>query len=87
VDVAPKKELYANPLHPILKLCFRHSVLTMRREGTISTGGDVPSPINPPAVAFLFRCFKKFAPARTKPPELKEVAPTTLVAALIQLKL
>lgn len=83
VEIAPKKELYANPRHPYTQalLSAIPVINPEKKKERIILEGDVPSPINPPAgCRFASRCFKEFGPCKLKEPELKEVAPGHFVA-------
>lgn len=77
VEIAPKKELYSNPLHPYTQalLSAAPSIGSKKKERIILKG-DVPSPINPPeGCRFCGRCFKKEEGCKEYVPELKEVSP------------
>ena len=83
VEVAPKKELYANPLHPYTQalLSAIPSVDPTKSKKRIILTGDVPSPINPPdCCRFCTRCFKKFDGCDQEMPELREVSPGHFVS-------
>ena len=83
VEIAPKKELYSNPLHPYTQalLSAIPSVDPTKSKKRIILTGDVPSPINPPdCCRFCSRCFKKFDGCDKETPELKEVSPGHFVA-------
>ncbi|EGW35980.1 dipeptide ABC transporter ATP-binding protein [Desulfosporosinus sp. OT] len=83
VEIAPKKELYANPLHPYTQalLSAIPIINPEKKKERIILKGDVPSPINPPAgCRFCSRCFKEFEPCQLNSPELKEVSPNHWVA-------
>lgn len=83
VEMAPKSELYQNPLHPYttaLLSAAPEPKRTGRRE-RIVLQGDVPSPANPPAgCPFHTRCPKVMDTCRIQRPELREVVPGHLVA-------
>jgi len=83
VEIAQKKELYANPLHPYTQalLSAIPVINPEKRKDRIILQGDVPSPINPPAgCRFCSRCFKEMDHCKLNEPVLKEVAPNHFVA-------
>jgi len=83
VEIAPKKELYANPLHPYTQalLSAIPVINPEKRKDRIILQGDVPSPINPPAgCRFCSRCFKEMDHCKLNEPVLKEVSPNHFVA-------
>ena len=83
VEIAPKKELYANPLHPYTQalLSAIPIINPEKKKERIILKGDVPSPINPPAgCRFCSRCFKELEQCKLKAPGLKEVSPQHWVA-------
>lgn len=78
VEIAPKKELYANPLHPYTQalLSAIPVINPEKKKQRIILQGDVPSPINPPAgCRFCSRCFKELPQCKLKVQELQEVSP------------
>lgn len=78
VEIAPKKELYANPLHPYTKalLSAIPIINPEKKKERIILKGDVPNPINPPAgCRFSSRCFKEFEACQQNVPILKEAYP------------
>ena len=83
VEIAPKKELYSNPLHPYTQalLSAIPVINPDKKKERIILQGDVPSPIDPPpGCRFCSRCFKAFDPCRLQEPALKEVSPGHFVA-------
>lgn len=83
VEIAPKRELYANPLHPYTQalLSAIPIINPEKKKERIILEGDVPSPINPPSgCRFCSRCFKKFEPCKLEAPVFKEVSPDHWVA-------
>ena len=76
-ELAPAKDLFANPLHPYTKALLSavpepdpKSARTRQR-----LEGEVPSPLNPPpGCRFHTRCPIARDVCRTKVPELKEIA-------------
>ncbi len=83
VEIAPKKELYANPLHPYTQalLSAIPVIDPEKKKKRIILEGDVPSPINPPAgCRFCSRCFKELEQCKLEASALKEVSPGHFVA-------
>lgn len=83
VEIAPKKELYSNPLHPYTQalLSAIPVINPEKKMERIILEGDVPSPINPPAgCRFSSRCFKAQEKCKLSEPIFKEVSPGHLVA-------
>lgn len=83
VEIAPKKELYANPLHPYTQALLSAIPIIdpEKKKERIILEGDVPSPINPPAgCRFASRCFKVMDKCKAESPVLKEVSPDHWVA-------
>lgn len=82
VEIASKKELYSNPLHPYTQaLLSAAPSVGMKKKERIILEGDVPSPIDPPpGCRFCSRCFKKDESCEGYIPELKEVLPGHYVA-------
>jgi peptide/nickel transport system ATP-binding protein len=82
VEVAPKRELYRNPLHPYTKALLSAIPVTnpAQRKQRILLEGDVSSPIDPPpGCRFSSRCYAKGecvgCACDTVMPELVEVSP------------
>ena len=83
VEIAPKKELYSNPMHPYTQalLSAIPSVDPTKTKQRIILTGDVPSPINPPdGCRFCSRCFKKTDGCDREDPVLREISPGHFVA-------
>ncbi len=83
VEIAPKKELYSNPLHPYTQalLSAIPSVDPKNKKERIILSGDVPSPINlPEGCRFCSRCFQRIEGCDKDEPGLKEVSPGHFVA-------
>ena len=83
VEIAPKKELYANPLHPYTQalLSAIPIINPEKKKERIILEGDVPSPINPPdGCRFASRCFKVMPECKEKAPQFKEISPDHWVA-------
>ena len=83
VEIAPKRELYAKPLHPYTQalLSAIPVINPEKKKERIILQGDVPSPINPPAgCRFCSRCFKEMDRCKLETPEFKEVSPGHWVA-------
>ncbi len=83
MEIAPKRELYANPLNPYTQalLSAIPIINPEKKKERIILKGDVPSPINPPAgCRFSSRCFKELDHCKLKDPLLKEVSPGHWVA-------
>ncbi|MGN0070520.1 MAG: ABC transporter ATP-binding protein [Atopobiaceae bacterium] len=78
MELAPKKELFANPLHPYTKALL--DVIPRIRHERIQDKkileGDVPSPTNPPTgCVFHTRCTSCMKVCSERAPEMHEVAP------------
>ena len=83
MEIAPKRELYANPLHPYTQalLSAIPIINPEKKKERIILKGDVPSPINPPAgCRFCSRCFKELDHCKLSSPVLKEISPDHWVA-------
>lgn len=82
-EIAPKKNLYATPLHPYTEALLSAVPSTdihSRRE-KILLSGDLPSPSNPPSgCAFRTRCPRVHERCSVVRPELKEVTEGHFVA-------
>jgi peptide/nickel transport system ATP-binding protein len=90
VEVAPKRELYNNPLHPYTKALLSAIPVTnpAHRKQRILLEGDVTSPIDPkPGCRFAGRCYAKDSctgcACDTEMPPLVEVSPGHFVACYL----
>ena len=83
VELAPKNELYNNPLHPYTKALLSAVPLpdpTLKRERIILQG-DIPSPANPPSgCKFHTRCQYVMERCKNECPQYKEVGTEHFVA-------
>ncbi|MEJ2288807.1 MAG: ATP-binding cassette domain-containing protein [Deinococcales bacterium] len=78
MEVAPSKDLYANPVHPYTEALLSAVPIpdpTIKRERIILQG-DIPSPINPPSgCVFRTRCPIAVEDCAHVVPPLEEVSP------------
>ena len=78
MEVAPAKELYANPVHPYTEALLSAVPIpdpTIKRERVILQG-DIPSPINPPSgCVFRTRCPLAIDECAKVVPPLEETTP------------
>ncbi|TGE38575.1 dipeptide ABC transporter ATP-binding protein [Desulfosporosinus fructosivorans] len=82
-EIAPKNELYSNPMHPYTEALLSSTPNLNPREKPqrIILKGDIPSPANPPSgCAFHTRCPKCMDLCTTKRPVLQEIKPGHFVA-------
>ncbi|MFQ5840030.1 MAG: ABC transporter ATP-binding protein [Candidatus Methylomirabilales bacterium] len=86
-EVADRRVLYANPLHPYTKALLAavpvpNPVVEASRERTVLKG-EVPSPVNPPrGCVFHPRCPIAIPECSNVVPELREVEPNHWVACI-----
>ena len=84
VELADKKEIYLNPLHPYTEALLSAVPVpdpAARNKKRILLEGDVPSPIDPPAgCRFHTRCPYVESRCRTEEPAWREVGPGHWVA-------
>jgi oligopeptide/dipeptide ABC transporter ATP-binding protein len=83
VEIAPKAELFAAPLHPYTQALIDSAPLPdpRARRTRLIIEGDVPSPIDPPpGCRFHTRCPFAIARCRSEEPRLQEVSPGRFVA-------
>ncbi len=83
VEIADKKELFKNPLHPYTKALLSAIPIpdpTLKKNRIILTG-DMPSPANPPSgCKFHTRCSYAIKRCSEEIPEYREVSPGHCVA-------
>jgi peptide/nickel transport system ATP-binding protein len=83
MEIAPKKELYSNALHPYTQALLSAIPLIdpTKKKERIILQGEVPSPINPPAgCRFCTRCNRVMEVCHKEAPELREISPGHYVA-------
>jgi oligopeptide/dipeptide ABC transporter ATP-binding protein len=83
VELAPKQELYHEPLHPYTQALLSAAPVPDPKapRSRILLGGDVPSPVNPPAgCSFHPRCRESREVCRSVPPVLRELCAGRFVA-------
>jgi len=88
VELADRKALYDDPLHPYTRALLSavpipDPELESRREHIV-LGGEVPSPLNPPAgCVFHPRCPIAIDRCRAAVPELREIRPGHWAACIL----
>jgi oligopeptide/dipeptide ABC transporter ATP-binding protein len=84
VELAPKRVLYANPLHPYTQALLSAVPTTTARSGTngrVTLSGEIPSPIDIPArCRFATRCPRQIERCWQEVPRLEEVERDHFVA-------
>jgi oligopeptide/dipeptide ABC transporter ATP-binding protein len=82
VELAPKRVLYRNPLHPYTQaLLAAVPTTTKKTNGHRPLGGEIPSPVDVPAACrFVTRCPRAIDRCRAEVPRLAEVEPGHHVA-------
>jgi peptide/nickel transport system ATP-binding protein len=87
MEIAPAKELYANPVHPYTEALLSAVPIpdpTIKRE-RILLQGDIPSPINPPSgCVFRTRCPLATEDCNHVVPPLEEVSPGHFKACIVR---
>ena len=87
VEIAPAKELYANPRHPYTEALLSAVPIpdpTLKRK-RILLEGDVPSPINPPSgCRFHTRCGLRVPSCSQNEQVLKQITPGHWVACQVR---
>ena len=83
MELADKKELYENPMHPYTEALLSAIPIpdpTVKKKRII-LNGDIPSPANPPVgCKFNTRCPYADDKCRKEAPEYNEVKPNHFVA-------
>lgn len=83
VEMAPKTDIFAEPLHPYTKALFSAVPIPdpEAHMNRVILSGDIPSPANPPSgCKFHTRCPSCMDKCKTVIPEYKEVKPNHFVA-------
>lgn len=78
MEIAPKKELYSNAMHPYTQALLSAIPLVdpNRKKERIILQGEVPSPIHPPeGCRFCTRCSRVMDVCHIESPELREISP------------
>jgi oligopeptide transport system ATP-binding protein len=85
VELANKKTLFAETLHPYTKALLSASPsMSGQKEGRIVLEGEIPSPIDPPSGCYFHpRCFLAKPECSQNTPELKEKEPGHFVSCLL----
>lgn len=87
MEIAPAKELYANPIHPYTEALLTAIPIpdpTIKRD-RILLEGDIPSPINPPSgCVFRTRCPIAKKECAETVPQLEEVSPGHFKACILR---
>jgi len=87
MEIAPAKELYANPVHPYTEALLSAIPIpdpTIKRNRVLLEG-DIPSPINPPSgCVFRTRCPIAKKECAEVIPELEEVTPGHFKACILR---
>jgi oligopeptide transport system ATP-binding protein len=85
VELANKKTLFADTLHPYTKALLSASPsMSGEKEGRIVLEGEIPSPIDPPSGCYFHpRCFLAKPECSQNTPELKEKEPGHFVSCLL----
>lgn len=88
IELAEKKELFNNPLHPYTEALISAVPSLRRKTGKrIVLLGDVPSPLNPPSgCRFHPRCHRTLPICSQEEPELVEISPGHSVACHLHRK-
>ncbi len=84
VELAPKRVLYGNPLHPYTQALLSAVPTTTSRSdgnGRVRLAGEIPSPIDiPPRCRFATRCPRQVERCWQEVPKLEEIERDHLVA-------